>query len=403
MAGRREFIVSAAAMLAGADRPRRSWTHPRPAGPTRGPDWRPSGELLRSLPRILELASVPGVAIAVVEQGAITTEGIGRRSATAGAPVGSETVFEAASLGKPVFAYGVLRLAERRAIDLDRPLHAYVSLAKEGGPALRQVTARQVLSHTTGLPNWRSTAGPLQPETRPGTVFSYSGEGYFLLQRVVERITGAPFARWMQRAVLEPLGMTASSFAWRPSFDRVMATGHDAEGRAREMYAAIGRACEPIAARWGKPMLEWRSADALRAVPLVNRSWPALPLYAMPNAACSFLTTAHDYARFLGRVVARPPAQGLELAPATIAAMSRPAVALNSALSWGLGWGIQRDEHGTVLWHWGANMSFRNFVLADRANGRAVAVLTNGENGPRVYERIVARVTGRDHPSFLWI
>jgi CubicO group peptidase (beta-lactamase class C family) len=101
--------------------------------------------------------------------------------------------------------------------------------------------------------------------------------------------------------------------------------------------------------------------------------------------------------------VAREPEKGLPLKPATLAAMTRPAVTLNSALAWGLGWGIQRDEHGEVLWHWGANMSFRNFVIADRANGRAVAVLTNGENGPRVYERVITAITGHDHPSFLWI
>jgi CubicO group peptidase (beta-lactamase class C family) len=64
--------------------------------------------------------------------------------------------------------------------------------------------------------------------------------------------------------------------------------------------------------------------------------------------------------------------------------MATPQVRLNSALHWGLGWGIQRDEQGEVLWHWGANNSFRNFVIADPANGRAIVVLTNSENGIRV-------------------
>ena len=179
--------------------------------------------------------------------------------------------------------------------------------------------------------------------------------------------------------------------------------GHDTAGEPREMYAAIGRASESVAARWRKPMLDWTTEDALRAVTLINPQWPAIPLYAMPNAACSLLTTANDYARFLARLVTRDPARRLELAPATLAAMTQPAVELNSALSWGLGWGIQRDENGEMLWHWGANMSFRNFVVADPSNGRAVAVLTNSENGPRVYERIITAATGHDHPSFLWI
>lgn len=402
---RRAFLAAAASAGLAAMRPDRAWGLPLSRGgrAAAGPEWRPSGMLLRNLPRLLELASVPGVAIAVVEQGEISTHAVGRRSAEAGGPVNGDTLFEAASLGKPLVAYGALRLADKRLLDLDRPLYAYVRTAEADNPAMRSVTARHVLTQTTGLPNWRRSAGPLQPVSRPGTAFSYSGEGFFQLQRVIEKVTGVPFARWMQAEVLVPLGMKQSCYAWRPAFDARMAAGHDAQGEPREMYAAIGRASEPIAERWKKPMLDWRTEDALRAVPLVNPQWPALPLYAMPNAACSFLTTTQDYARFLERMVARAPAAGLELSEPLLESMSRPAVKLNSALSWGTGWGIQRDEYGEVLWHWGANMSFRNFVIADRANGRAVAVLTNGENGPRVYERVIAGITGHDHPSFLWI
>ena len=72
-------------------------------------------------------------------------------------------------------------------------------------------------------------------------------------------------------------------------------------------------------------------------------------------------------------------------------------------LSWGLGWGIQRDEYGEVLWHWGANNSFRNFVIADLVRSRAVVAFTNGEAGPKVYERVIAGVTGHDQAAFLWL
>lgn len=402
MIGRRGFVISTAAALAGAARGGAAWAL-RPATRTAAdPDWRPNGALLQAIPRMLELASVPGVAIAVIERGEVVARGVGRRS-EAGAPVTRDTLFEGASLGKPLVAFGALRLADSGTLDLDRPLHSYVRTADADNRAMRRVTARHVLTQTTGLPNWRKAAGPLLPQRSPGSEFTYSGEGFFQLQRVLERVTGVPFARWMQESVLGPLGMENSSFAWFPEFEDRIAIGHDAAGEPREMYAAIGRASEPIAAKWHKPMLDWTAEEALRAVTLINPQWPAIPLYAMPNAACSFLTTAGDYASFLARLVAKEPERGLDLAPATLAAMTRPAVELNSALSWGLGWGLQRDEHGKVLWHWGANMSFRNFVVADPINGRAVAVLTNGENGPRVYERIITAVTGHDHPSFLWI
>jgi CubicO group peptidase (beta-lactamase class C family) len=122
----------------------------------------------------------------------------------------------------------------------------------------------------------------------------------------------------------------------------------------------------------------------------------------VPNAASSLLTTVSDYVQFLTRLVS-DSGDGLKLRPDTRQAMITPAVRLNSALFWGLGWGIQRDEHGEVLWHWGANNTFRNFVIADPRNQRAVVVFTNSENGPRLYERVIVAVTGHDHPAFLWI
>ena len=143
--------------------------------------------------------------------------------------------------------------------------------------------------------------------------------------------------------------------------------------------------------------------DAARAVPLINPAWPVLPLYMIPSAAGSLLTTADDYVRFLLRLVAHTPAPGLDLSPAMLQAMGTPQVDLNRVLSWGLGWGLQHDEHGQVLWHWGANNSFRNFVLADRVRGRAIVALTNGESGPKVYERVIAALTGYDQAAFLWL
>ena len=77
--------------------------------------------------------------------------------------------------------------------------------------------------------------------------------------------------------------------------------------------------------------------------------------------------------------------------------MTTPQVRINSALAWGLGWGIQEDEYGRTLWHWGANNGFRNFVVADPANDRAIVVLTNSGNGPRVYERVIV-ATHRARP-----
>jgi CubicO group peptidase (beta-lactamase class C family) len=194
-----------------------------------------------------------------------------------------------------------------------------------------------------------------------------------------------------------------SSWVWRDEFVDHMAVGYDEDGAPAEVYAAIGRRTAVIAREWGKPVEEWRYDDAARVVALVNDAWPILPLYMVPNVAASLLTTARDYAKFLSHVIGASGSSqdALALRPATREAMTTPQIQINSALGWGLGWGLQDDDYGRTLWQWGANNGFRNFTVADPANGRAIVVLTNSGNGPRVYERVIASLTGHDHPAFL--
>jgi CubicO group peptidase (beta-lactamase class C family) len=399
---RRHFMLGSAGFVMAAARAGKAWPV-QAALASAGPSWEPNPELLRHLPRLLELASVPGIEIAVIDGGKVWTRGFGQAIEEPAQSVSDRTVFEGASLGKPVFAYAVLRLVDAKVLDLDRPLFEYLPTPEANNARMKRVTARQVLSHTTGLPNWRQQAGPLEPTREPGTAFSYSGEGYFYLQRVIEAATGKPFARVMREQVFDPLQMGDTSYVWLPEFETRMAAGYDGQENRLDVVAAIGRKTLQIAEQWRIPLVDWRYEDAARAVPLINPAWPVLPLYMVPNAASSLLTTATDYAKFLSRLVAPPGSPGLDLSQAARQAMVKPQVRLNSALSWGLGWGIQRDEHGEVLWHWGANNSFRDFVIADQVNHRAVVVFTNSENGPRIYERVIVAVTGHDHPAFLWI
>jgi CubicO group peptidase (beta-lactamase class C family) len=402
---RRRFVVGAAGACFGAAHARLVWPAQISVPPTQATSrsWQPNAALLRQLPRLLELASVPGLSLGVVDRGKIWTRAFGLAIEDPAQPASPETVFEAASLGKPLFAYAVLKLIDAELLDLNRPLYQYLPLAEAGSARMRRVTVRHVLSHTTGLPNWRQQPGPLEPMEEPGKRFSYSGEAHVYLQRVVEAVAGMPFARFMREQVLDPFEMKQSSYVWLPEFESRMAAGYDGQENRLDVVSAVGRRTFGIAQQWGIPLADWRYENSMKAVPLVNPQWPTLPLYIVPNAASSLLTTVSDYVKFLRRVVASPEGPGLDLSPAKRRAMSTPAVRLNSALFWGLGWGIQRDEHGEVLWHWGANNSFRNFTIADPQNQRAVVVFTNSENGPRLYERVIVAVTGHDHPAFLWI
>jgi CubicO group peptidase (beta-lactamase class C family) len=402
---RRRFMLGSAGAVVTATRAQMAWPAQAAVAATSAvtPAWRPSPDLLRHLPRLLELASVPGLAMALINDGRVWARGFGRAIEDPAQSMSTETVFEAASLGKPVFAYAVLRLVDAGLLDLDRPLYDYLPIPDANNARMKRVTPRLVLSHTTGLPNWRQQPGPLEPATEPGKSFSYSGEAYFYLQRVVEAVTGKPFDRLMREQVLDPLGMKQSSYVWLPEFESRMAAGYDGHENRLDVLAAIGRRTLAIAQQWGTALTDWRYEDSAKAVPLINPQWPILPLYLIPNAATSLLTTVTDYAKFLTRLVAPSQQAGLDLKEATRRAMTTPAVRLNSALSWGLGWGIQQDEHGQVLWHWGANNSFRNFVIADQSNHQAVVVFTNSENGPRIYERVIVAVTGQDLQAFLLI
>src|SRR5512141_566160 len=135
--------------------------------------WTPGDLLLAEIPSLMELATVPGLAFAVVDRTRVSTYVFGMARRELLEAVTDSTEFEAASLGKPVFAAAVLRLVDAGVLELDRPLSSYAVLPDATDPGARAITARHVLSHTTGLPNWREGPGPLVPASAPGTRFSY--------------------------------------------------------------------------------------------------------------------------------------------------------------------------------------------------------------------------------------
>jgi CubicO group peptidase (beta-lactamase class C family) len=422
---RRAFLVGGGATLA-------AYAGGRPSSGAPAASWIPAADVVAGLPQLLARTGVPGVALAVVDDGALAwAHGAGVRRAGHPGPVAPDTVFEGASLGKPVFAWGVLSLADAGALDLDRPLSAYLALPEVSAPDARRITARHVLTHTSGLPNWRRTWGPLAPAFAPGARFAYSGEGVFYLQRVVEHVTARPFAAWMRETVLDPLGMRDSSYVWRPAYEARLAAGHGPDGAVQETFAPVGRALQAVADGWGRPLETWTYADAVRgaaaAFPDVApaggaaRATPAYvlpttPRLLVPNAAASLFTTAADYARFVAHVLGAPAggppgggpgAQRGALRAATRAAMFAPHVRVSPALAWGLGWGLEEEARGGAggaarfAWHWGDNGSVKHFVLADLGARRAVVVLTNGANGFKAYERLVTAAARRESAALL--
>jgi len=331
-------------------------------------------QLEKDIPELMKKNRVPGLSIALIRGGKTTwVHGFGIKEARTDQPVTEETVFEAASLSKPVFAYGVLKLVELGKLGLDVPLTTY--LAKPfvaGDKRLAKITARIVLSHRTGFPNWPGDNGSVPIYFTPGERFSYSGEGYVYLQRVVEQITAKPLNDFMTEAVFTPLGMTSSSYVWRSDFDALTARGHDSDGNVVELE---------------KPK------EAL--------------------AASTLNTTAKDYARFVEAVLNR---KGLK--PATLREMETPSIALDPEcricikhepkqlsknLFWGLGWGIERKDGTEMLWHWGDNGAFKAFVMAEPKSKSGAVMLANSENGLKVAKPVIGEAIGTESLAFEWL
>ena len=189
-----------------------------------------SSKLDERIEELVRLSEVTGLSIAVVRDGEpewVGTYGVKHAETTE--PVRDDTLFEAASLSKPVFAYAVHRLAERGEIDLDKSLAEYLPYERlEHDERYKKITARIVLSHSSGLPNWGGT--PLEMVFDPGEKFGYSGEGFVYLQKVVEKITGSPINEIATREVFGPLGMNHSSYVWSEEYAETMATGHNSMG-----------------------------------------------------------------------------------------------------------------------------------------------------------------------------
>jgi CubicO group peptidase (beta-lactamase class C family) len=342
-------------------------------------------DLEKQIPRLMEEAKVPGLSIAIIKDAKLLwRRGFGLKDGTSREPVDNDTVFEAGSVSKTVFAYVAMKLCEKGVMNLDTPLTKYASARfLEGDPRLDLITARHVLSHTTGFQNWRSKEEPLKIHFTPGEKWSYSGEGYSYLQSVVTHLVGhvnpkdcAPFEAglevcatdidvYLRANVLDPLGMVSSGYLWNDTMENHMAPGHDAEGKP----TGLNR----------KP------------------TGPAVARYAAAGGLC---TTPTDYARFLIEVVDPKPSDAFRLKKETLQEMLRPQVKRNSQSSWALGWEINHTENGDFLRHGGGNPGFSCFVAASVERKAGYVIMTNSENSG--YYGVIAKlITGEILSQFL--
>ena len=210
-----------------------------------------AAELDAAAARAMAGTGAKGLALAVIENGRVThVRSYGHRNAK-GEPLQPDTIMYGASITKAAFAYMVMQLAEEGVLDLDAPISRYLprplpdyaepevedryarwsDLA--GDERWRKLTARHLLTHSPGFANFGflEPDGKLRFHFEPGARYAYSGEGYILLQFVLERGLGLDVGREMQRRVFDRFGMTNTSMIWRPDFARNLADGWGKDGR----------------------------------------------------------------------------------------------------------------------------------------------------------------------------
>lgn len=330
----------------------------------------------------MERYHVPGVSIAVVDGGRVVwAKGYGLADTETGVPVTPATLFQAASISKPVGALAVLGLVEEGVLQLDAPVNAALTSWKVPDnefTADSAVTLRGVLTHSAGLTVWgfpgyargeelpgnvdvlegRGNTDPVRVYKVPGTSWQYSGGGYTVMEQVVEDVTRRSFADVVGERVLRPVGMERSTYA--------------------------------------QPLPEARWPEAARAHGSDGTELPGEWHTYPEQAAAGLWTTPQELARLSVHLL------GILDGTVTDGVVSR--AMLEQMLTphgggaeryqdVGLGFGLSNNGDARIFSHGGSNAGFKASWITYRDGGQGIAVMTNGDRGSALAAEITRAVS----------
>jgi CubicO group peptidase (beta-lactamase class C family) len=326
----------------------------------------------RTLAAEMQRLHVPGVSIAVIRNGRIAwARGYGG-SYENGPAITPATLFQAASISKPVSALGALRMVDAKQLDLDADIDTELASWKlPPGPGASHATLRQLLSHTagttvSGFPGYAAGAPlptlvqvldgtppantkPVRIDTPPGGAWRYSGGGYAVVQQAMIDRGGKPFADLMLDGVLKPLGMNDSSFA-QPLPKALVARAalpHDEDGKPYKGGA-----------------------------------------YTYPElAAAGLWTTPSDLARFALGVQDLAAGRSKLLSPALARAMLQPV-----KNGYALGFEVEGKGDSLSFGHGGSNAGYQNSLYAFTRHGDGAVVMTNGDGGAELAHAVMRSI-----------
>ncbi|MFN2385904.1 MAG: serine hydrolase [Thermoanaerobaculia bacterium] len=315
----------------------------------------------------------PGISVAVIHGGALEwARGYGVRQAGESEPVTPRTLFQAASISKPVAAAAALRLVQEGTLDLDEDVNRTLTswrVSENEFTKEKKVTLRGLLSHTAGLTvhGYEGYAAgeavptlaqildgakpansvPTRVDILPGSRWRYAGGGYSVMQQLLVDVTGKPFPELMRETVLRKLGMADSTYQQplNPKQRSQAASGHDERGVV-------------IQGRW--------------------HTYPEM-------AAAGLWTTPSDLGRFAIELQQSAAGRSNRLLSAEMArGMLTPGLG-----DWGLGFGVKGKGRESRFSHSGSNEGFRATLIAYRETGQGAVVMTNSDNGAALVAEIL--------------
>ena len=341
------------------------------------PPYQVKGDSLKlfNLTDRMEHYKVPGVSIAVVNNGKIEwAKGYGIANTNTGARVDTNTIFQAASISKPLAALAALKLVENGKLELDKDVNEYLKdwkVPENDFTKNEKVTLRRLLTHTAGMtvhgfPGYKQTDSfpnvsqvlngkgntpMIFVDTIPGSIWRYSGGGYTVMQKMVEDVSGLSFDEYLDNNILMPIGMENSTFQQPlPS---------EYQGNASAAYDSKGK--------------------------IIDGLWHNYP----EQAAAGLWTTPRDLAAYcieIQEIVA-----GRDNGVLTQETVKK--MLTKHKGDWGLGPGLQWEQDSLVFRHGGKNAGFTNTLIAYANRGEAIVVMTNADNGGKLMGEIARSVS----------
>jgi CubicO group peptidase (beta-lactamase class C family) len=311
--------------------------------------------------RWLKQKHIPALGIGFIKDGKIEQINVfGELQASKPAPI--NTIWNVASMTKPITAIVALKLINAGKWDLDEPIYKYYTDPEVvNDPRAKQLTTRIILSHQTGFSNWRgnNTDGKLTFEFEPGTKYQYSGEGYEYLRKALEKKFKKSLEQLASELIFKPLKMKDTKFIWDEKMDSTrFAKWHNEKGELYETQI------NPTA-----------------------------------NAADNLLTTVEDYSKFLVHIL-----NGAGLSDKLYKEMISNQVKINDYKHWGLGWWVDEninDHKDFALVHGGDDIGVHTIAFIVPKTKQALLIFTNCDNGTNAFAEILVKYLGKDGEGIL--